>query len=92
MNPIDEQKQQEISRRSFLKTSAKAVAGAAAVSATQGLYRPQLVFAQPKPKQKLTYEFKKPQADAMPSPMPYPGLDPVKAQERAYKAYKEKGG
>jgi hypothetical protein len=80
----------EISRKEFLKGVGKAVAGVTVVgtfgSVLAGCSSPAATAAAP-------------EAAAAPAtaekpkwPFPYKKLDPDKAAERAYKAYKEKGG
>lgn len=87
---ITEEKLHEISRRAFLFRSAKTAAGVAVAGTALGMLVPNTSFAANT--EPFEYTFAEKSADSMPHPLPYPGLDPLKAQERAYKAYQEKGG
>ena len=64
-------------RREFLKTSGKLFAGVALASSAFPL---------------LNSVAEAPQVEAPAYPFPYAKLDPVKAEERGYKGYFEKGG
>lgn len=89
----DEQVKQEllnISRRTFLEKSAKTVAGVALAGSILSAVTPEVVFGNDT--EAFEYTFKERSPESISAPMEYKKLDPEKCKERAYNAYKEKGG
>lgn len=88
---ITEQQLHEISRRAFLWKSAKTAAGVAVAGTALGMLVPDTAFAAENT-EAFEYTFKEKSADSLAHPLQYQKLDPTEAMERAYMAYKEKGG
>lgn len=83
-----------VSRRDFLKTTGKTVAGVAIAGSAMGLFTScQAAYETTYPeKQELTYEYVQASQEPAPYPFPYQKLDPTTCAERAYAAYQQKGG